>query len=554
MSDVVPATPAGPPVVSGTARYAGGFWVMDPGTGDNEVDYVAAFKADGTQLWASAATVAGGGAGSVYAVSASNSDLFVAMYPMGPGGEAIYAYPNWKSAAANHSPSLVLSDSMLDSDGNSINFALDTMRTSADGKTMLLGDSAGRLLAVDLATHRITVLDLPGSYAGAVFGLDGHIYGLNSWGELYRVGGASPQLLWSNSDYSGYSGNNLQSVDAAGNAYVSDRSNGYFHRVAPNGDISDLSIPAPSSSYGVSAFDPSGKVLSLAGDPYTVLNALWNASDATLVADPLFTEPGAARSLVECQGFVGVQGSSNYTGTIIRTGDGGGSGGADTTPPSKVAGLDAVSGINRIDFSWSPASDNVGVTGYRISVVTDGWGNGGVIDDTISGTSYALSSSFYEFRQYTVAARDAAGNWGTASDPISAIANKPPLPPVALTGIVCRIPANPLPGNQVSPELKWDAPPVDSPYVNSYNIYYRYTDVPSTSWTLYETVPGNTAGSENGLFALSKTRQMDFYVTAVGDNGESPATPLLHVYRGSATPSVWVVTTELNGWTIVDQR
>jgi hypothetical protein len=39
---------------------------------------------------------------------------------------------------------------------------------------------------------------------------------------------------------------------------------------------------------------------------------------------------------------------------------------ADTTPPTKPAGLTATAGARSASLSWTAASDNVGVTGYRV--------------------------------------------------------------------------------------------------------------------------------------------------------------------------------------------
>ena len=79
--------------------------------------------------------------------------------------------------------------------------------------------------------------------------------------------------------------------------------------------------------------------------------------------------------------------------------------GGDTTPPSQPSGLQATAqSSSAIALSWSAATDNIGVTGYRI------YRNGAQIA-TASTTSYsntglAASTNYC----YTVAATDAAGN------------------------------------------------------------------------------------------------------------------------------------------------
>ena len=87
----------------------------------------------------------------------------------------------------------------------------------------------------------------------------------------------------------------------------------------------------------------------------------------------------------------------------------------DTTPPSAPSGLSAspVSG-SQINFTWSAATDNVGVTGYDVY-------RNGVKVGTASGTSYSdtgLSAS--TVYSYTVSAFDAAGNTSAQSGSVSA--------------------------------------------------------------------------------------------------------------------------------------
>jgi chitodextrinase len=99
---------------------------------------------------------------------------------------------------------------------------------------------------------------------------------------------------------------------------------------------------------------------------------------------------------------------------------------ADTTPPSTPTGLSATAvSASQINLAWAAATDNVGVTGYRIY-------RGGSQIATASTTSYqdaGLSAS--TTYTYTVAAYDAAGNVSGQSPPVSAttLAAPPPPPP-----------------------------------------------------------------------------------------------------------------------------
>jgi chitodextrinase len=88
---------------------------------------------------------------------------------------------------------------------------------------------------------------------------------------------------------------------------------------------------------------------------------------------------------------------------------------ADITAPSAPLNLTASTvSSSQINLAWNAATDNVGVTGYRIS-------RGGVQIATVTGTSYQNSgltaSTTYS---YTVKAVDAAGNESPASAAVSA--------------------------------------------------------------------------------------------------------------------------------------
>ena len=76
---------------------------------------------------------------------------------------------------------------------------------------------------------------------------------------------------------------------------------------------------------------------------------------------------------------------------------------------------------SQIDLSWTASTDNVAVTGYRVTR------NGAVIA-TIPGTSYAdtgrAQGTTYT---YVVAAFDAAGNFSPDSAPVSATTSTPRL-------------------------------------------------------------------------------------------------------------------------------
>ena len=89
--------------------------------------------------------------------------------------------------------------------------------------------------------------------------------------------------------------------------------------------------------------------------------------------------------------------------------------GGDTTPPSTPSSL-TVTGTtsSSVSLSWSPSTDNVGVTGYRVY-------RGSTLAGTTASTSFTdtgLSASTPY--SYTVVAYDAAGNVSPASTAVTA--------------------------------------------------------------------------------------------------------------------------------------
>ncbi len=100
----------------------------------------------------------------------------------------------------------------------------------------------------------------------------------------------------------------------------------------------------------------------------------------------------------------------------------------DTTPPSVPTNLTAKTpSPTEVDLSWTASTDNVAVTGYKIS-------RNGTQIGTSTGTTYAdktaVASTTYN---YTVTANDAAGNVSTASTAVNATTPAPAPPPVNCT-------------------------------------------------------------------------------------------------------------------------
>ncbi len=103
----------------------------------------------------------------------------------------------------------------------------------------------------------------------------------------------------------------------------------------------------------------------------------------------------------------------------------------DTTPPTAPTNLTATfsTTTNTIDLSWTAATDNVAVTGYRV------FRDGGLIS-TVNGTTFSDAAPSGT-HSYQVTAIDAAGNESSPSNTASATVvggdTTPPTAPVGLT-------------------------------------------------------------------------------------------------------------------------
>lgn len=102
----------------------------------------------------------------------------------------------------------------------------------------------------------------------------------------------------------------------------------------------------------------------------------------------------------------------------------------DTQPPTTPAGLSAAAlSASQIRLTWSPATDNIGVAGYRV------YRDGGAtpLATVTGGTSYTDGGlAPATTHSYTVAAFDAAGNQSQQSAAASATTLATPPPPSGL--------------------------------------------------------------------------------------------------------------------------
>ena len=239
-----------------------------------------------------------------------------------------------------------------------------------------------------------------------------------------------------------------------------------------------------------------------AGDA-TVLGQLGSVSTATwyevnvsqLVSGDGTFSIDATSTSSDGADYTAKEGTSGFAPQLVVTTA---SGPADTTAPSVPAGLTAkATGAVRVDLSWSPSTDDVGVAGYKI--YRDSVQIGSSTTASFAETT-ALPNTSYT---YTVSAFDAAGNESSQSDP--AVATTPPdtTPPRAPTSLTATASGS----SQVN--LTWTAS-TDDVGVTSYEIdrdgspvgtssTASFTDTsvqPSTTYT-YTVVALDAAGNRS---------------------------------------------------------
>src|SRR5438552_14606913 len=176
---------------------------------------------------------------------------------------------------------------------------------------------------------------------------------------------------------------------------------------------------------------------------------------------------------------------------------------ADTTAPTTPSGV-AASALtsSSLTLSWSPATDNVGVTGYRVY-------RNGTLAASPSGTSASITGlSAATTYSFTVSAVDAAGNASALSAPLSATtaASSDTTAPTTPTGL----PASALTSTSLT--LSW-SPATDNVGVTGYRVYRNGTLAAS---------PGCTSASITGL---SSSTLYSFIVSAFDAAGNVSALP-----------------------------
>ncbi|MEQ1792418.1 MAG: LamG-like jellyroll fold domain-containing protein, partial [Nitrospiraceae bacterium] len=180
----------------------------------------------------------------------------------------------------------------------------------------------------------------------------------------------------------------------------------------------------------------------------------------------------------------------------------------DTTPPSDVTGLTALDvSPTQINLSWAPATDNVGVTSYRVERCQGVSCVSFVQIATPAGTTFGDTSlTATTSYRYRVTAVDAANNVSLNYSPIATATTQDPpetTPPSDVTGLTAL---------DVSPtqiNLSW-APATDNVGVTGYRVE-RCQGVSCVTFVQIAT-PTGTAFGDTGLTATTSYR---YRVTAV---------------------------------------
>ena len=185
--------------------------------------------------------------------------------------------------------------------------------------------------------------------------------------------------------------------------------------------------------------------------------------------------------------------------------DGGGNN-TDTESPSTPGNLTAQPTAAQVDLSWTAATDNVGVTLYRVSM--DGTETGTTATTSFQATGLNSGQSY----SFSVIAEDASGNQSTAAT-VSAttLTSTDTVAPSIPTGLTLDSAA----ANAVS--ISWTASTDDQGTVASYRVFRDTVEVGTSTTTTYI---DNTVQAEQSYL---------YTVSAIDDSGNesSQSTTLL---------------------------
>ena len=199
---------------------------------------------------------------------------------------------------------------------------------------------------------------------------------------------------------------------------------------------------------------------------------------------------------------------------------------ADIIAPSIPTGLASTARTtNSVSLSWTASTDNIGVTGYRVtygSTTVDVAGTSTTIIGLTANTNYS----------FTVKAKDAAGNFSAASSALS----------VTTSAVVADTVAPSTPANLRSTDqtdstvtLAWD-PSTDNVGVASYIVTYSFGTKTLTVTTTTASISGLSANTAYTFYVKAKD-------AAGNTSGDSPnlvvtTKPTSEVVKATGVPGV----------------
>ena len=334
------------------------------------------------------------------------------------------------------------------------------------------------LVAVPASSSAISLNWNPSEDGSGVLGyrvLRGGVEIAQATGTSYSDGGLSPSTMYAYT---------VAAYDAAGN--VSDPSNEASATTLAEGG-SDTQAPSAPGSLSATATSSTSAALSwsAATDDVGVLGyrIFRNGSEVGTSSSTGFNDTGLSPSTVYSYSVIAFDAAGNNSSTspsaVVTTPAGSQ---PDSQAPTAPGTLNAVAtSSSSVDLSWSVATDNVGVTGYRIM-------RNGAQVGTATGTSYIdvglTPSTTYT---YTVVAHDAASNVSPASPPASVTTNpvggsdtQAPAAPAGLSATAT---------GTTTVDLGWTAS-TDNIGVTGYRIFRNGSQVGTTT---------NTSFTDSGL-------------------------------------------------------
>ena len=284
-------------------------------------------------------------------------------------------------------------------------FASEDPDITAPSAPDSLQGSASGATHIDLTWNASS--DDRGAVAGYVVLRDGVVVA-HPAGTSYTDTAVSP-----NSDYS-YS---VEAVDPAGN--VSDPSTAVEVDTGPD-------VTPPSAPTGLSAtytlpstvalsWQPSTDDVAVAGYTISRDGTVLTTTNATTSSDTTVTSGSTYVYTVSAFDAAGNAGPATTVNVTTK----------DATPPTTPSGLTArITTPSSVTLSWQPSSDDIGVTGYRVTR------DGAAIATTTATTLADATMPAGKSHSYTVSAVDAAGN---SSPPASIAVTAPPSAAPGLT-------------------------------------------------------------------------------------------------------------------------